>query len=127
MIKSERRRDDESTTPDALPEYKREDPGAVDTLDSTPSHTRSRSAPPAPHTQPTDLQVLTHGLAPSQAALRSQGTSAESDTLASRGTVIQELQRLVDRFASQLDGFSTERNALKVTLAAEAQVRQRMT
>ena len=124
MAKSELGREDKSRVPDALPEYKCEDPRTVASAPSEPlpSHARSRSAPPAPHGLPTDLQVPAYGLVPGPVAPGFQGSSAESDTLVSRGTAIQQLRQLVEIFASQLDGFSAERSTLKATLAAKAQV-----
>lgn len=85
--------------------------------------TRVRSAPPDYHSSPTDALVPTLGFAQGQTTTVFKGSSADSDTLVSRGTALHQLQQLVDIFALQLDGFSAERNALKAALEAKEQVR----
>ena len=122
---SENKRNDEPGMSDALPEHKREDPNNLEAvaLEFAPSHTRPRSTPPAPIVLPTDRQASGHGVVVGRIAPDYQGSSGESDTLVSRGTALEQLRQLVDIFASQLDGFSAERNALKAALAAKEKVR----
>ncbi|KAH9931795.1 uncharacterized protein B0H18DRAFT_988069, partial [Fomitopsis serialis] len=99
--------------PDALPEYRRED------LSSVPMQPGAQLQVHPPVSHATLLPPDRPALGPTR--LHSQGSTAESDTLVPRSTAIQQLQQLVGIFAAQLDGFASERDALKGVLAAQGQ------
>ncbi|KZT66103.1 hypothetical protein DAEQUDRAFT_730596 [Daedalea quercina L-15889] len=121
-VESEKERQDAMSLSDTLPEYRREEHRSIQAtpLAPDPGGPATQLPPGVPQTSHLS-HTETYALAPGQVVANFQGSSAESDTLVPRSTAIQQLQQLVHIFATQLDGFSAERDALKTALAAESQ------